>query len=64
MARAHCGGHEQRHLPGPVLSPLLLAAPAAHPAQGFVWGAIVIGVIGAALLAVSFTGGGRQVSAA
>ncbi|MDV6373694.1 MFS transporter [Deinococcus arenicola] len=42
---------------GQFLSPLLLAAPAAHPAQGFVWGALAIGGIGAALLAVSFVGG-------
>ncbi|GGM00933.1 MFS transporter [Deinococcus aerophilus] len=38
---------------GQFLSPLLLAAPAAHPAQGFVWGALAIGVIGAALLGFS-----------
>ncbi|MDB5044556.1 MAG: transporter [Deinococcus sp.] len=38
---------------GQFLSPLVLAAPAAHPAQGFVWGSLGIAVIGAALLAIS-----------
>jgi hypothetical protein len=38
---------------GQFLSPLLLAAAAADPAQGFVWGALAIGVIGAALLGFS-----------
>ncbi|ANE44912.1 MFS transporter [Deinococcus puniceus] len=38
---------------GQFLSPLVLAAPAAQPAQGFVWGALGIAVIGAALFALS-----------
>ncbi|MBB6015783.1 MFS transporter [Deinococcus radiopugnans] len=42
---------------GQFLSPLLLAAPSDHPAQGFVWGALAIGGIGAALLALSTWGG-------
>ncbi|AZI42140.1 MFS transporter [Deinococcus psychrotolerans] len=41
---------------GQFLSPLLLAAPNAHPAQGFVWGSLAIAFVGAALLALSFTG--------
>lgn len=41
---------------GQFLSPLLLSAPDAHPAQGFVWGSLAIAVVGAALLALSFTG--------
>lgn len=47
---------------GQFLSPLLLAAPADHPAQGFVWGALAAVVVGAALLAFSFTG--KQMRAA
>ncbi len=42
---------------GQFLSPLLLAAPSNHPAQGFVWGSGAIGVIGAALLAFSVVTG-------
>ncbi|CAM4446757.1 MFS transporter [Deinococcus marmoris] len=41
---------------GQFLSPLLLSAPADHPANGFVWGAGAALVVGAALLAFSFTG--------
>ncbi|GAA4006748.1 MFS transporter [Deinococcus rubellus] len=39
---------------GQFLSPLILAAPADQPAQGFVWGAGTAAVVGAALLAFSF----------
>ncbi len=42
---------------GQFLSPLLLAAPADHPAQGFAWGALAIALIGAGLLAFSWRGG-------
>lgn len=38
---------------GQFLSPLVLAAPTAHPAQGFVWGSVGIGLIGAGLLTLS-----------
>ncbi|UQN07883.1 MFS transporter [Deinococcus sp. QL22] len=38
---------------GQFLSPLVLAAPAAHPAQGFVWGSLGIAAIGAGLFALS-----------
>lgn len=38
---------------GQFLSPLVLAAPTAHPAQGFVWGSLGIAVIGAALFVLS-----------
>jgi MFS family permease len=41
---------------GQFLSPLVLTAPQAHPAQGFVWGAVMAGVVGAGLLAYSFFG--------
>ncbi len=41
---------------GQFLSPLLLSAPADHPAHGFVWGAGAAVVVGAALLAFSFVG--------
>jgi MFS family permease len=38
---------------GQFLSPLVLAAPTAHPAQGFVWGSLGIAAIGAGLFALS-----------
>ncbi|CAM3403201.1 MFS transporter [Deinococcus saxicola] len=47
---------------GQFLSPLLLSAPADHPAHGFVWGALAAVVVGAALLAFSFVG--KQMRAA
>lgn len=41
---------------GQFLSPLLLTAPASHPAHGFVWGALAAVLLGAALLVFSFAG--------
>jgi MFS family permease len=38
---------------GQFLSPLILAAPADQPAQGFVWGAVAAAVVSAVLLAFS-----------
>ncbi|WP_420597186.1 MFS transporter [Deinococcus sp.] len=49
---------------GQFLSPLILAAPADHPAQGFVWGAIAAAVVGLVLLASSFVGGKLKASPA
>ena len=49
---------------GQFLSPLILAAPADHPAQGFVWGAIAAALVGAVLLAFSFVGGKLRASPA
>jgi len=41
---------------GQFLSPLVLTSPATHPAMGFVWGAVMAGVVGASLLGFSFFG--------
>ncbi len=41
---------------GQFLSPLLLTSPVAHPAQGYVPGALMAGVVGVLLLAYSFFG--------
>lgn len=41
---------------GQFLSPLVLTAPTAHPAQGYVTGAVLAGVVGALLLAYSVFG--------
>lgn len=41
---------------GQFLSPLVLTSPAAHPAMGFVWGAVMAGMVGALLLGFSFFG--------
>ena len=49
---------------GQFLSPLLLTAPADHPAHGFVWGALAAVVLGAALLAFSLVGSRLRVGVA
>ncbi len=41
---------------GQFLSPLVLTSPAARPALGYTWGALMAGVVGALLLAYSFFG--------
>ncbi|WP_424949934.1 MFS transporter [Deinococcus sp.] len=41
---------------GQFLSPLVLTSPAAHPALGYTWGALMAGVVGALLLGYSFFG--------
>ena len=49
---------------GQFLSPLILSAPADHPAQGFVWGAGAAALVGVVLLASSFVGGKMRASPA